>query len=155
MQQQQMGDLYKQTFCQQGPWCSSAAGSLGLRRHLRTLVVAAVALLLRVLLWCVLQLGRLALLPLAAMSVLAQQHVGLWWALLAHSGWVLGECLGCHGCVAMLLALPVLEHPGVMRAKSEIQGMSTNVSVRVVAHCVAACRCLHDVGLRTGVHYGQ
>lgn len=26
-----------------------------------------------------------------SLAVLGQRHAGLWWALLAHSGWVLGE----------------------------------------------------------------
>jgi hypothetical protein len=88
MPQQQMADLYKQTFCGPGTWCS---GSQGFSGQLKTLVLAATVLVFRALLWCGLLVVRLVLLPLAAMAVLAQRHVGLWWAMLAYSGWVLSE----------------------------------------------------------------
>jgi hypothetical protein len=93
MPQQQMADLYRQTFCCPVPQCQQ--GGLGLSSSLKTLVMAAVGLLLRVLLWVALLLVRLVLLPLAAMAVLARQHSGLWWALLLHSAWLLGEQSKC------------------------------------------------------------
>ncbi|WIA44238.1 hypothetical protein OEZ86_010547 [Tetradesmus obliquus] len=97
MPQQQMGELYKQTFCcqqKEGGWCLNPGG-LGFCTHLKTLVAAAAALLFRVLGWCVLAGLRLLLLPLAAMAVLAQRHGGLWWTLLAHSSWVLAAPWFC------------------------------------------------------------
>jgi hypothetical protein len=89
MPQQQMAELYKQTFCCAVPQCQR--GGLGLSSSVKTLAVAVAGLLLRGMLWVGLLLVRLLLLPLAAMAVLARQHGGLWWALLLHSGWVLGE----------------------------------------------------------------
>lgn len=42
---------------------------------------------------------------LAAMAVLARHHSGLWWALLAHSGWVLGESTACGLLVLTAMSL--------------------------------------------------
>ncbi|KAF6250932.1 hypothetical protein COO60DRAFT_708840 [Scenedesmus sp. NREL 46B-D3] len=96
LQQQQVAGACRPMFCcaalqcQRSVWGLLSRSSPGLGARLGTLAAAAAGLLLRVLLWGVLQLARLVLLPLVAMAVLAQQHGGLWWALLAHSGWVLG-----------------------------------------------------------------
>jgi hypothetical protein len=89
MPQQQMAQLYKQTFCCAVPQCQR--GGLGLSSSVKALAMTVVGLLLRGLLWAGLLMVRLVLLPFAAMAVLAQQHVGLWWALVLHISWVLGE----------------------------------------------------------------
>jgi hypothetical protein len=95
MPQQQMAELYRQTFCCNVPQCQRSG--LGLSSSVKALAVAVVGLLLRGLLWLGLLMVRLVLLPFAAMAVLAQQHMGLWWALLLHSCWVLGKrlCVNC------------------------------------------------------------